>query len=231
MIYKTHNSIEYIECINNKNAKHTTIVLFHGYGANAQNLVPLQSAIKTHKKYNWIFPEGIFDVSLENATHAKSWFPSDMNAFHRMQLNKEYDKLACAQPLQFEKSLSKINEFLKHFENKNNHLILGGFSQGGIIASNLAFYRTNRTKALILFSSILINKTQLEDRASNCKNMAFIQSHGTQDTILNYEMAQKLYNFLKKQGLKGDFISFKGEHTIPLKVLEKTAKFLDNLQD
>ncbi len=225
MEYKSLESIRYIEFDNNKSEEQTAIVFFHGYGANAKDLVSLKDYMQLDQKIHWIFPEGIFDVSLDG----KSWFSLDLESFDQMCRENEYEKLALIKPLHLEESISKVNHFLKKLKKDHSKLILGGFSQGSALALNLAFYKKEKPKALVLFSSSLMNKEKLSELSSTCKGLPFIQSHGEQDNILSYEMAKRLYAFLKKLELKGEFISFQGGHEIPLEVLEKTNQFLKHL--
>ena len=222
MEYKTRESIKYIEFCTGERGENPTIVLFHGYGANAKDLAPLKDLIKSDKKFNWIFPEGIFDISLDS----KCWFPVDTKAFYDLHTQKDYESLSLVNPPHLEESIFKIDNFLKSLGINNDKLILGGFSQGSNLALNLVFYREDKPKALILFSSGLMNKKKLSELSSSCKGLPFIQSHGENDDILSYEMGEKLYAFLQKSGLQGEFISFKGGHEIPPKILEKTKQFL-----
>jgi len=225
MEYKTLESVKYIELNSKKQANQTTIVLFHGYGANAKDIMSIKNFISSDKKYRWIFPEGLFDTPLGG----RSWFAIDEKIVHQISVDKNYERLAFVHLPSLEQSIFKVNAFLKSLKTNQHQLILGGFSQGSLLAFNLAFYKKIKPKALMLFSSLLIHKDKLSEMATSCKGIPFVQSHGKQDEILSYENGHKLYQFLIKCGLKGEFMSFEGGHHIPVNILKKTGLFLSQL--
>jgi phospholipase/carboxylesterase len=81
-------------------------------------------------------------------------------------------------------------------------------------------------KGAILYSATLVNEEEWREKAKK-KSFAFIQSHGKNDTILPYELAENLFDMLVESGWKGDFNPFSGGHEIPMKIISETSKFIN----
>jgi len=77
-----------------------------------------------------------------------------------------------------------------------------------------------------LFSGTLVNEPSLLQAASKKKGLRFFQSHGIQDPVLPFELAEKLDSSLNEAGLDGMLYSFRGGHEIPLPVLREWASWL-----
>ena len=78
-------------------------------------------------------------------------------------------------------------------------------------------------------SGNLVDAASLAERGPARKGLTFFQSHGSQDPILGFEGAQKLFEALNAAGWFGEFVEFKGGHAIPRPVFDGLTTYLDNL--
>jgi phospholipase/carboxylesterase len=108
-------------------------------------------------------------------------------------------------------------------------IILGGFSQGGMISTDVALRTEERPLGLAILSGTLLLEDAWRTKAAARTGLKVLQSHGREDPLLSFMTAQWLRDLLVEAGLEVDFVPFSGGHTIPLNVLEKLASFLDAL--
>ena len=212
-------------------------VFFHGYGANAGDLAFLSSYISLHAK--WIFFEAPIKLDLGEQSYA--WFPFDVEAWIGLrQKSDRYHLLSEYLPQGLdevcEKVLLSIECVNEEFTNEcgksdASSLVLGGFSQGAFLVTELASRMKKKPKALVVLSGSFINKRNLERNILSCRGIPFFQSHGEHDPLLPFSLAQKLEVLFKKAGMKGDLLSFSGGHEIPPLVLKNLEKFLKKIKD
>ncbi len=219
---------------NNLQAQYN-LVLLHGYGANALNLYPLHRYIPTNNNIRWIFPEGPkavyagppgsqpsnINVSNNPLILGKAWFDIDTKAIEKRDFS--FDPKAHADS---KLVLKNVYQALKPFS--QSHLIIGGFSQGAMLATYLTMTTDLNIKGLIVLSGALFHQDKLwEGSLVSRQGLPFFQSHGYSDDILNYTEAKKLEVALQKRGLQGHLFSFEGGHEIPEVLFRKLQGFLN----
>lgn len=215
-------NIEYL-FVDNK-SEHS-IIIFHGYGANMQDLFGLHGMLS--KDYNWYFPNGLHTLPYPGMSFARSWFSIDMQELERAMAQGEFRKFADKESSEFNQSQILVNEFCQHIKAKSHKLIIGGFSQGAMLASHLV--ADVMPNALILFSATLIDRNSLMNKLDGIKSIPFFQSHGKSDMVLEYSQAMDLFELLKLYKLKGEMYSFQGGHEIPVDVINKARDFIQSI--
>ena len=199
------------------------VVLFHGYGANAMNLFPLHRYIDAGIPLRWIFPEGPDPVNPPEL--GRSWFPLDIEAVHTGQ-RAEY---AHSEDLSL--IVKKAYQALKPLSLSNIPLVIGGFSQGSMLAVNLVMTTSLKVDGLIVLSGATLDRQNWlpNELEITRQGLPFFQSHGTTDAILDYAEGQRLSVALKESGLKGELFSFNGGHEIPIDVLTQLQQFFTHI--
>lgn len=222
--------IDGIECLTliRENAKKTAIIL-HGFGADMNDLAPLHTYMDPSGKFNWIFPNGIQEVPVGPHVSGRAWFPIRMAEIEEAAMRGDVVDFADVCPPGLVEAETRLKTFIKTLRIKSEDLILGGFSQGAMMACQIALTLPDDVAAMLLFSGNCINFQVWSENAERHKKLPFIQSHGKDDPILGFKHAERLYGMLKGAGLKGEFIPFKGFHEIPLPVIREAAKFLEKI--
>ncbi|MBS0624321.1 MAG: esterase [Verrucomicrobia bacterium] len=205
-----------------------TIVLFHGYGASADDLYSLHNLAPDD--FCWIFPEGILKLSPLPWFKAYAWFEVDLNKILAQVAKGDMEGFVGSFPQELLDVKEKLHDFLNALNVPSSHLILGGFSQGAIIATELALEQSDNLAALILLSTTLIHDTRLKALAQRHAGLPFFQSHGTEDPILPFSRAQALTALLTEAGLSGHLHTFNGGHELPNSILVKLQQFLGSLK-
>jgi phospholipase/carboxylesterase len=194
------------------------IVLLHGFGANADDLFPLADFLDPEEQWNFYVPNAPNRVDIGGGFTGLGWFPISIR---ELESGVDFTKV---RPPGMDQSRDLVSDMLFHLNSKE--LYLGGFSQGAMIATEVALEQPENLKGLILYSGTLLDESGWTKRMSALHGMRFLQSHGMQDQVLPFAYAQKLNDMLKKAGAVGDFMGFGGGHEIPLPVLKKTQEFI-----
>ena len=107
-----------------------------------------------------------------------------------------------------------------------SRVILGGFSQGAMLALDLCLRLPESPGGLVVFSGTLLNETAWREAAPARRGLRVLQSHGSEDALLSFAAARRLADLLLEAGLEVDFVPFRGPHTIPHEVMARFAVFL-----
>lgn len=201
------------------------VVLFHGYGADCSDLVPLCQHISGGQEFHWYFP----DAPDMTPFGGRQWFPVDMEAIERASRSGTHRDLTLAEPPGLERARSMASEMIAELQTPWSQLILGGFSQGAMMATDQTLQSSENPKGLVIFSGTLLDKDNWKTLASQKKGIPTLQSHGTQDPILNFQDAVKLGQILDQSQWRRTWIEFQGGHEIPPTVLQKFDSFLKKL--
>jgi phospholipase/carboxylesterase len=194
------------------------VVLLHGFGADASDLFPLAQFLDPEEQWNFYFPEAPVEVPIGPMWTGRGWFPISVR-----DLESGID-FTQVRPPGMDESRDCVYDLLFNLNAKN--VVMGGFSQGAMVATEVAFENPNDVQGLVLLSGALLDQANWAKKAPALKGKPFIQSHGMQDTVIPFSAAQKLYDLLKGAGLEGQLHAFPGGHEIPVPILQKTKTFM-----
>ncbi len=201
-----------------------TVILFHGYGANAYDLFSLHRILSSSKVGNWYFPEG--GLSIPGMPMGRAWFPLDVAALEKAMMEGSYREYSGPVP---KKLVSVRESFLRSLQEMKispQDCIIGGFSQGAMLATDIALNSIEDFAGLVILSGAFLGKEQWPELAEK-KKINFFQSHGERDPVLSHQDAEFFYKTLIECGCRGEFESFVGEHEIPEKVIHKLKHFIE----
>ena len=215
------NGIEYIE--SNPGAD-KAIILLHGYGANAADLYSLSSYLNLQQSFRFIFPEGILDLGYG----AKAWFHIDESALQQamaMGVHRDFRNLT---PPGFLEASSTLQNFVKELKIDLEHTIIGGFSQGAMLATEIAL-ELDSLQALVILSGALLHAEKWRSMLQNRSSMPVFQSHGKGDMLLSFVHAKELHEMISASKHAASWCAFAGGHEIPGVVLEQLSEFINKL--
>jgi phospholipase/carboxylesterase len=153
----------------------------------------------------------------------RGWFPLSVR-----ELQGGFDFTALRPP-NMDASVESVRDLIFHLEPES--LVLGGFSQGAMIATEVAMLDADVVKGLVLYSGTLLDEVGWRKNASTLKDMPILMSHGVRDPVLPVAYAQRLFEILKAAGAKVQMTEFPGGHEIPPPVLSKTKSFIKSILD
>jgi phospholipase/carboxylesterase len=215
-----------LECIEVHVADNApTVVMFHGYGADAQDLSPLAQVVKSGQPTNWIFPNGHQSVEIGGGLTGRAWFPLRLAELEQAIAQGKGVDLTTVVPPGMKKAREMALEMLEKLGRPMNRIVLGGFSQGSMLAVETSLAAKDAPAGLIILSGTLVDRENIKTRAQQRK-LRFFQSHGTHDSVLRVDPAMQLEKILLEAGWKGRLIEFDGQHEIPPEVLIQLGQYL-----
>lgn len=203
------------------------IILFHGYGADNQDLASLASAVGSPPDVSWYFPNGPHSVPIGPHMSGRAWFPLRLAELEAQGLDFT-QTMPEGMGRAVEGALKAVEDLRTQKKLDWNQIILGGFSQGAMVALEVALRASQTPAGVTLFSGTLVNEPALVEAAAKKRGLRFFQSHGIQDPVLPFSLAEKLDATLNDAGFDGMLYSFRGGHEIPLPVLREWASWLKN---
>ncbi len=200
------------------------IVLAHGYGSSAADLAHFADALRM--PLSWLFPEA--PIALDAPPGTRAWWPIDEAARDRaVAEGRERDLSNDAFP-----GLKRARELLDGFLDAATKcfsprtLVLGGFSQGAILACDLALRSTRPLAGLVFLSGARVTHGEWSPLYRTRAGLPAFVSHGRHDPMLSFRVAEELAAELAVAGLPTTFVPFEGAHEVPLLPLRELRKFL-----
>lgn len=181
------------------------VVLFHGYGALGDDLLPLalelNESLGQGSETAFLLPAAPF----LRPPGGRAWFRRDRSNFE--------EGLLWAQKL-----MDAIFD-----RNASARVVMGGFSQGAMITVNLLRdAKESVAGAMVLSPASLIAR---DPKESQYRPPVFM-SHGTRDGILPFQGAVELREQLTQDEFEVTWIQFDGGHAIPPPVRLAMSVFL-----
>lgn len=215
------------------------VVLCHGYGAPGSDLVglyePLVGLAPELKHAAFYFPEAPLSLSHLFGGDARAWWNLDMQAVAAAQRGdvEALRELRHKEPEGMAHARASLKALLDSICRDTglplSRIALGGFSQGAMLATDVALRLEEAPLGLVALSGTLLMEESWRARAQKRQSLPVFQSHGTQDATLRFDAAQALRDVLATAGLTVEFHAFDDGHTIPMTVLRSMAAFLGKL--
>lgn len=197
------------------------IIFFHGFGADAHDLESLKEYIHLKGAVNYRFPNGVFEVPIGPGWTGRAWWPLTLSS-----LPSDWSDYT---PEPMDALVPAIMKMITDLKIPWNKIILGGFSQGAMLATEIYLQAPETPLGLVSMSGSLIRQTEWTQKLENRKGAKIFLSHGENDQVLPAKGTQKLLNLCKQKGLETQFVSFAGGHEIPPKVLNGISQYINEL--
>jgi phospholipase/carboxylesterase len=211
-----------------------TVVLMHGFGAPGDDLVAMAGAIDAPLGTTFVFPEAplvLADPMFFG--NARAWWLVDIGRYERAIRQGTIEDLIKDAPEGMASARAAVTGMLEALAEENQgtkgRLVIGGFSQGSMIAADVALRTKVPLAGLVLLSGTLLDATVWLPAMPERKGLRVLQSHGSQDPILPFALAQLLHRSMSEAGLEVSFRSFEGGHGIPPTVLRDLGQWLHQL--
>lgn len=195
------------------------VILFHGFGADAQDLASLSDAVITKKECNWLFPNGPLQVQIGPGFMGSAWW--------NIRLSDLTGDWALHRPDGMSSSIDKVLKMISGMKVPWKDIILGGFSQGAMLATEIYLKAPDMPAGLISLSGTLISENEWKLEAPKRKGGKVFISHGQSDGVLPLKGSARLQSFFESFEIKTEFVSFSGGHEIPPQVIQKMKSYID----
>lgn len=205
------------------------VILLHGFGAPGDDLVPLWQVIDAPRGTRFVFPAGPLPVPM-GFSESRAWWMIDMDRLARDRAAGRMSEISQRVPEGLaearEHIVAVLDDLKRRLQVNPQKIVLGGFSQGAMLACDVAL-RTDRPFAgLVLMSGMLIAQKEWSPLMPKRRGLRVLQSHGSVDPLLPVFLAEQLRDLLSQAGLAVEWVGFQGGHGIPEVVLSRLGVFL-----
>lgn len=210
------------------------VVLLHGFGAPGDDLVGLAAELASPDT-TLVFPAApLTFAELYGAPpfiDARAWWRLDLEAIERARRTGGLRDLTRERPEGLDAARGRVVGLLDALRARHPdaRLVLGGFSQGAMLATDTALREEVALDGLVVLSGSLLCEPEWRPLFSKLARVKVFQSHGADDDILPYALAARLHEGLREAGVDARFVPFEGGHGIAPEVLTSLAEFLDAL--
>ncbi len=174
------------------------IFLFHGYGSDERDLLPLVEDFKeTHHVFSLRGPITIFPGYA-------FWNFEENGSF----VIAEFDEV-------LESTQVFINDAIKEYDLDAENIVLLGFSQGAMLAQSLALMMGKSISKVVALSGYVPDFIK-EDRYTKkpVKHLKIFISHGIDDPVVPYQWGEESSEYFKSLGADVTFKSYTSGHFV-----------------
>jgi phospholipase/carboxylesterase len=208
------------------------VVLLHGYGAPAEDLVPLFRVLDVPREVRFVFPAAplVLDQGQPAAFAGRAWWPLDMVELTSIAASGSIERLQAMDPPGLPAACTLVEGFLDALATtlsaKPESIVLGGFSQGAMLAAEVVLSTARPFAGLVVLSGTLMRRPNWAARAPLRRGLPVLQSHGRSDPIVPFANAEALRDLLTEAGLEVEWLPSSGGHGIPDGAVERLAAFI-----
>ena len=215
------------------------VILCHGYGAPGTDLVPLAAELahlepSLASGARFLFPEAPISLGGMGFYESRAWWHIDPQRFAAVAATGDYGAWIEAVPDGLDacrrRILALVEAQVAQTGLPMSRVVVGGFSQGAMLATDVALRMEEAPAMLAIFSGTLICHEAWKAHAHRRAGLPVFQTHGRQDAILPFSVATQLQELLTTSAMGVDFHPFEGGHTIDRSALARFGAKLAELQ-
>ncbi len=194
--------------------KYSMVILLHGFGAHMGDLASLAPAIDP-SGYVYICPNAPIPFQIGPGMTGFGWTPpSDLRSAD--DIEHATDMLS-----------TLVDEVTAEYGTPDGDVLLGGFSQGGMMTYRLGLPDPGRFKGLLVLSGVAPDAGKLRPNLPESRTQPVFVAHGTADMVLPVASARAATTFLRSEGYSPEYNEYPGmAHEISQAVLNDIVPWL-----
>jgi phospholipase/carboxylesterase len=206
-----------------------TVILCHGFGASADDLSPLAAELLPHDDVCWYFPQAPYRFQTLWG-EGRAWFPRDPAGVEAFLAGEIHTSLATKDPGGLRDAGAELVEFMESVGCDPAMTVVGGFSQGTMVAVEALMQMTRRPAGMLLFSGGIIAAERWREvsrsRTEVVSGLDVAAYHGQEDPVLAFAAGRAMAGLLEDAGAHVEFTPFHGGHGIPAALFESVTQHL-----
>ena len=189
------------------------IILLHGYGSHMGDLVGLSQVIG-RSGYLFALPNAPMPMPTGYGVAGYAWTsPSESDADVDKEAKDAEEKLAAF-----------FEEVVDRYQLAPAQVVLGGFSQGGMMTYHWGLPDPKLFRGLAPLSARIQDPDALRTRLPGARDQSIFVAHGTEDTLIPLEEARRSRRFLMDQGYTLEYREYLMGHEITQEVVLDLAR-------
>jgi phospholipase/carboxylesterase len=210
-------------------------VFCHGFGASGEDLVGLAEPIlqrcgERREEMALIFPEAPLSLDERGLPGGRAWWWIDLERLLNQPTAELLHKFRSERPAGMNPASQQVVQLVadvrKEWNLAANQIVLGGFSQGSMVATDAALSLAEPPAGLIIYSGALVSEVSWSPNANKLAQAKILQSHGRRDPILHISQGEALRDLLGDAGCQVKYLEFNGFHEIHPAAIQATADLL-----
>jgi phospholipase/carboxylesterase len=204
------------------------VVLLHGFSGSGTELAPFARSLSAPARF--VFPDGPIDLSTMGLP-GRAWWPIDTAARDQAMASKKPRDLSSWVPPELPSARARVSALLEEALARHGPapLVLGGFSQGAMLACDVALRSKRALAGLVLFSPARIAGDEWAPLLGALRGTPIVISHGREDWDLSFAAAEAFKDDLCAAGCEVRWVPFDGGHEVPLVAWRQLRKLLREL--
>ena len=193
--------------------RYPMVVLLHGFGSHMGDLARLSTALD-RKGYLYAFPNAPIGVNLGFGMQGQAWASWPESAGDD----------------ETEETVAKLSDFFKEvidqYGVEPGEVVLGGFSQGGMMTYRIGLPEPHLFAGLVALSSKVPDPDKLVERLPASREQPIFIAHGSLDSMIPLEEGKQARQFLEAQGYAPEYREYEMGHEITQDVLADLVAWL-----
>jgi phospholipase/carboxylesterase len=215
---------ELLPCIELDTGSHpdAAVIWLHGLGADGNDFVPIveEMRLPASLSIRFVFPHApVRPVTLNNGLRMRAWYdiaPGDIT--NRADIAGVRASQAQVEALIAREKARGIAA---------QRIVIGGFSQGGVIALHTGLRHSERLAGIVALSTSIVLGDLLEDEASPAnRDVPIFMAHGTSDPMVRLEWGEAGRGALAAAGYRVEWHTYAMPHAVVWEEIEAVSAFL-----
>lgn len=194
-------------------AEYPVVILLHGYGASMSDLAGLSPSIHS-TGYVFIYPNAPIPMQVALGVTGYAWTPPHDSG-------TEEDTINVQEMLEI-----LFEEVQERYRVEPGNILLGGFSQGGMMTYRCGLSRPDLFAGLLILSSRIPSDESIADNLPEDRNQPIFVAHGTSDMMISVSDARKSRDFLESEGYTPEYHEYPMGHEISQAVIDDMVVWL-----
>ena len=197
--------------------KYPMIILLHGFGAHMGDLASLAPAIDP-KGYVYIFPNAPIPFEIGASATGYGWtYPRRIP----QELRRADDVDSVVEML-----ATLVDEVTAQYAIEPGQIVLGGFSQGGMMTYRYGLPNPGLFKGLAALSAVAPDAETMRKMLPEDRSQPIFVGHGTSDMMITVQMARDTLEFLKAEGYAPVYQEYPMAHEISQQTLADLTEWI-----
>ncbi|MCB1703541.1 MAG: carboxylesterase [Halioglobus sp.] len=195
------------------------VIWLHGLGADGHDFEPIVPELKLPPDLpvRFVFPHAPeIAVTAFGGQRARAWF--------------DFDPGGGADEPGLKKSAARIRDLIQNEIDSGmpaGHILLAGFSQGGVMAFHTGLYYPKRLAGILALSTFLAEPDKLAvARTGANANIPILMCHGQQDAVLPITLGKSSLESLRGAGYEVEWREYPMAHEVCLEEIRDISRWL-----
>ena len=219
-----HSELSTIE-IQPKSAHRYSVIWLHGLGADGHDFENIARELHLNAELgiHFIFPNApIQPITINSGMEMRAWYDIlEMSMEHRVDIAGIYQ------------STKLIGQLIEQEMDKgipSEHILLAGFSQGGVIALHAGLRYPHKLAGIIALSAYLPTYEQLKTERTTANNATPIfMGHGILDSVVAIESGKAAFNALHALEYHVEWHDYLMRHSVCIEEIGHISTFINGI--